>query len=135
MIFALVLFCTPLTHAANLKLLSQTTQSWDGAALHYPEGEAQVSIVRITIVPGETMPFHCHPVPSAGYVISGKLEVQLQNGKRKRFQAGDAITEVVHTIHRGVNLSKTEPVELIAVYAGTTNTPLTLKADECKDAS
>lgn len=122
-------FLTQPIQAAELKVLSQSSRSWDGTALHYPEGEAQLSVVRITIAPGEKMPFHCHPIPSAGYVISGDLEVELKQGKRKRFHAGDPITEVVHTVHRGFNLSKTDPVELVAVYVGAKDISLTLPAD------
>lgn len=127
----LALFCTlpflltasPLI-AAESRLISQSAQSWDGTKLHYPAGEAQLSIVQITIKPGESTEFHCHPVPSAGYVLSGKLEVELGNGKTKRFSTGEVITEVVTTLHRGMNLSAEAPVELIVFYAGATHTPL-----------
>lgn len=122
--------------AAESRTISQSAQSWDGTKLHYPAGEAQLSVVRLTIKPGESTEFHCHPVPSAGYVLSGTLEVELENGKTKRFSTGEVITEVVTTLHHGRNLSAEAPVELIVFYAGATNMPLAFHgkdiAEKCK---
>lgn len=107
-------------NTAEMKLLSKTSETWDGAPIKvYPKGTPELSVARIVIAAAEVMQFHCHPVPSAAYVISGELDVELGDGKTKTFHKGDIITEVINTAHRGRNLSDTNPVELIVFYAGS----------------
>ncbi len=117
-------------HAATVDVLSQATQSWDGTTLAYPDGQAELSVMRITINPADQLDFHCHPVPSAAYVVSGDLEVSLKDGSAKVFKAGDIITEVVGRLHRGINLSETHPIELIVFYASAVGQPITLHGKE-----
>lgn len=124
-------------NAAEVKPLSKSATSWDGAKLEYPKGQAELSIVKIEIGAGELLDFHCHPVPSAAYVLEGDLQVNLKDGNNKRFKTGDAITEVVGRAHSGKNLSEKNPVKLIVFYAGAENIPLTIHGKEvesgCKE--
>ncbi|MBL0038734.1 MAG: cupin domain-containing protein, partial [Nitrosomonadales bacterium] len=53
---------------------------------------------------GETG-WHSHPVSSFGLVLEGELEVQLKSGALKRLKAGEALAEVINTLHNGRNLS------------------------------
>jgi quercetin dioxygenase-like cupin family protein len=63
-------------------------------------------------------------MPSAAYIIAGELTVERKkNGKKKRFTAGQAVSETVDTLHRGV--AGDEPVVLIVFYAGSPGMPLT----------
>jgi quercetin dioxygenase-like cupin family protein len=52
-------------------LLLETQTSWNGGTLIYPAGKAQVTSVMLHIEPGDEPPFHCHPVPTMGYVLPG----------------------------------------------------------------
>lgn len=65
-------------------------------------------------------------------MLSGNLEVNLKNGKNKKLYTGDTITEVVNTLHRGTNLSNTEPVVLPAFYAGAIDIPLTIYREKAE---
>lgn len=114
-------------NAADIKTITKSGTSWDGDAIKYPEGTPEISILRITIKVGETMKFHCHPVPSSAYVASGSLEVELAGGKKQVFKEGDALVEVVNKLHRGHNLSKDKDVELIVFYAGSKEVPNTIE--------
>lgn len=132
--FAVLLLCliaapaTALEPSAALKVtpLLKTTTSWDGKAIVYPGGQAEVSALVIDIAPGGETGWHQHPVPSFGMVLEGTLEVQLKDGQVKRIEAGQALAEVVDTLHNGRNVDK-KPLRLLVIYAGSVGMPLTLK--------
>jgi len=63
-------------------------------------------------------------MPSAAYIVAGELTVERRkDGKKKRFTAGQAVSETVDTFHRGA--AGSEPVVLIVFYAGSPGMPLT----------
>ncbi|WP_196610617.1 cupin domain-containing protein [Nitratidesulfovibrio oxamicus] len=107
--------------------LVQSERSWDGATLPaYPQGQPQVTILRITIPAGARLPLHHHPVINAGVLTRGQLTVTTADGKELRLAAGDPIVEVVNTPHLGFNPGN-EPAEIIVFYAGQAGTPLAVK--------
>ena len=109
------------------KVLAKSTHSWDGTPLiSYPQGQPQVTILRIRIPAGTTLPLHTHPVINAGVLISGELTVKTKTGKTLQLKAGDPIVEVVNTWHYGKNQGS-EPADIIVFYAGTKDSPVTLK--------
>lgn len=113
-------------NAATVKQLSKFSHSWDSLKLHYPTGELEVTAVHIIIDGKEALAWHCHPIPTLAYVISGgTLKVETKEGKEHIFNKGDVINEVVGTMHRGVNMSDT-PVELVVFYTGEKDTPTTV---------
>ena len=119
--------------SATIKVtpLIQSTQSWNGASIAYPEGQAQITGLMIEIAPGADTGWHQHPAPSFGMITQGTLEVTLRDGRVKRLQAGDALIEVVNTDHIGRNVGEV-PVKLIVFYAGAVGQVLTVKTDEVK---
>ena len=103
------------------------TVSWDGTCLPaYGSGQPEITIKRITIPPGTSLPLHKHPVINAGVLLEGTLAVETEEGKNLVLQAGDPIIEVVDHWHRGTNVGK-DPAEIIVFYAGTVGTPNTVK--------
>ena len=100
--------------------------SWDGKRIEYPSGKAEVTGMVIEIVPGGETGWHLHPVPSFGMVLEGELEVQLKNGAVRRLKPGEALAEVVNTLHNGRNVG-TVPVKLVVFYVGSVGQPLTVK--------
>ena len=115
--------------AVKVTPLLKTTTSWDGKTLEYPSGEAQITGLSIEIAPGTELGWHEHPVPSFGVIMQGTLDVRLQNGQVRRLQAGDAIAEVVNTLHNSKNVGK-DSVKIIVFYAGTTDSALTIPHPE-----
>jgi len=107
-----------------METLLQTSTSWDGAAYkNYPAGQPEISIVKVTIPPHTKMQWHTHPMPNAGYLLSGELTVERQDGSAKHhYTAGQAIAETVGTVHRGV--TGDSPAVIIVFYAGTKGMPL-----------
>jgi quercetin dioxygenase-like cupin family protein len=117
-----------LDQSATVKVskLMQTSSSWNGAALAYPGGQAEVTALLIEIAPGGETGWHQHPVPSFGYILEGELDVSLKDGSVKHLVAGQALAEVVNTLHNGRNVGK-GPLKLVVFYAGATGSTLTLK--------
>jgi quercetin dioxygenase-like cupin family protein len=68
---------------------------------------------------------HKHPVINAAVVLRGELTVTTDKGKVLHVKAGYPMVEVVNGWHYGAN-NGTEPVELIAFYAGVKGTPITV---------
>ncbi|HEX8550944.1 MAG TPA: cupin domain-containing protein [Abditibacteriaceae bacterium] len=110
----------------TVRPLLQTSQSWDGKPIVYPKGEAEVTGLVIQIAPGGQTGWHLHSVPSFGVILEGRLDVKLKTGQIKHFKAGDAVMEVVNTLHNGRNVGKT-PVKLVVFYAGVKGSKLTVK--------
>ena len=111
--------------AAKVTQLFKTTSSWDGKPIVYPEGEAEVTALLVEIAPGESTGWHQHPVPSFAFLLEGTLEITLTDGRTKRMEPGDALSEVTGTMHIGRALSKT-PVRIVVFYAGSVGKALTV---------
>jgi quercetin dioxygenase-like cupin family protein len=108
------------------QLLARTSQSWDGSALpDYPRGRPEVSVLRIRIAPGAQLPMHKHPVINAGYLLRGELTVVTDDNRVLRLKAGEAIVELVDKWHSGRN-EGTEPAEIVVVYVGVQQQPITV---------
>ena len=104
----------------------KTQNSWDGKPIVYPQGSAEVSGFLVVIAPGAETGWHSHPVNSFGVLIEGDLEIQLKNGETKRLKAGEALAEVVSTLHNGRNVGLV-PVKLVVFYTGVVGQKLTAK--------
>ena len=117
--------------AADIKVvtLAKGSSSWDGAQLQlYPNGKPEITILRITIPTGKTLPMHKHPVINAGVLLSGELTVITKDNKQLLLKAGDPIIEVVDTWHYGKNTGKV-PAEILVFYAGSQGKPISVKKD------
>jgi quercetin dioxygenase-like cupin family protein len=106
--------------------LVKSSQSWKGSLLPgYPQGQPEVTILRIVIPAGTRLEIHSHPVINAGVLISGQLTVVAADGKTLHLKAGDPIVEMVNTLHYGIN-EGTVPAEIIVFYAGVAGRPITV---------
>ncbi|MCV6636669.1 cupin domain-containing protein [Candidatus Albibeggiatoa sp. nov. NOAA] len=104
--------------------LLKTQTSWDNGEVEYPEGQLQITSLKLAIKQGEDMPFHCHPVPTMGYVLKGELEVETKQGLKKTFKQGESVVEVMRTLHRGKAIDG--DVEVVVFYAGAVSMPNTI---------
>jgi quercetin dioxygenase-like cupin family protein len=103
--------------AVTVATVLKAESSWDGKPIEYPSGKAEVTGMVVEIAPGGETGWHLHAVPSFGMVLEGELEVQLKDGTTKRLKAGEAIAEVVNTLHNGRNVGSM-PVKLVVFYVG-----------------
>ena len=74
--------------------------------------------MRIKIPSGLTLPWHYHPVINAAVILKGNLELYLEDGRTETFGQGEALVEVVNTVHAGKAIGN-DDVELIVFYAGS----------------
>jgi quercetin dioxygenase-like cupin family protein len=112
--------------SAVVKQLAKSTQSWNGATLPaYPQGQPEITILRINIPAGARLEVHSHPVINSGVLLSGQLTVVTQDGKTLHLKAGDPIIEIVNTLHYGINEGDA-PADIIVFYAGTAGSPITV---------
>jgi len=128
---ALLLFMPGVTPAVDdnsavkVTPLLKTASSWDGNPIVYPEGQAEVTALLVEIAPGGATGWHQHPVPSFGFLLQGTLEVTLEDGRVKRMEAGEALSEVTHTMHIGRAVGEM-PTKIVVFYAGAVGKALTI---------
>lgn len=118
----LLLALLPSLVAAEYLLKSQT--SWDGGNIEYPSGQAEISSFILRLEEGGAPKFHCHPVPTFGYVLLGEVEIETKEGKKTILRQGESAIEVMRTVHRGRAIGS--PAEIVVFYAGSTTMPNTV---------
>tara|TARA_B100000767_G_C19739513_1_gene525491 strand:- start:604 stop:1017 length:414 start_codon:yes stop_codon:yes gene_type:complete len=126
-LFPSLVFAEQIETSIVSDVIVKSTRSWDGSQLpKYPEGQPEVTILKITIPAGAKIPLHQHPYINAGVLIKGELTVLTQTGDKLIMTAGDQIVEVVNKWHKGQN-SGDIPAEIIVFYAGIEGQPITVK--------
>ena len=121
----IAVFAIDQNSAVKVTSLLKTTTGWDDKQIVYPEGQAEMTALLVEIAPGESTGWHQHPVPSLGFLLEGTLEITLTDGRVKRMEAGEALSEVTDTMHIGRAVSKT-PVKIVVFYAGAIGKALTI---------
>ena len=118
-----LLLVSVFVHAAP-EVLLQSQTSWDGGKIAYPEGQAEITSFILRIEEGQTPRFHCHPVPTFGYVLKGTVEIETKDGNKTVLTQGESAIEVMRTVHRGRAVDG--PVEIVVFYAGAVGVPNTV---------
>jgi len=115
------------TNTIRTEVLLKTTASWNGDALPaYPEGQPEITILRISIPPHSQLPMHKHPVINAGILLKGELTVMTEGNETLYIKEGELIAELVNKWHYGKNEGD-EPAEIMVFYAGIKDGPITVK--------
>ncbi|MCW2318774.1 quercetin dioxygenase-like cupin family protein [Rhodoblastus acidophilus] len=114
--------------AVKADMLVKSSEAWNGRPYgRYPEGQAELTVLHLTIPAHTTLPWHKHPMPNAAYILSGHLTVEDRaTGEKRVVEAGEALAEQVGTEHRGV--TDDEPCSVIVTYAGTPGLPTSISA-------
>lgn len=111
------------------KVLTSTTVS-DGSRIRYIRADdPEVTVLVVDVPPGGSTGWHIHPVPVYAYMLEGMLAVELENGKTREFRKGDAIIEVVNTLHNGYNPGR-EKASLVVFYTGAVGVPNVVKKQD-----
>ena len=91
--------------------LIRTSQSWDGVELpDYFQGRPELVAVKYVLPAGMKLGWHHHPVMNYGVLVQGELTIVGQDGKEKTVHEGEAVVEMVNTIHRGENSGKKDAI-------------------------
>lgn len=106
--------------------LPELTRTIADEPLAYPNtSEPVVSSDIVTIPPGGVTEWMTHPVPAYLYVLEGELTVELVDGTRHHFRAGEPFLQCHTTWHRGRNEGNT-PMRFLAVFVGAKGVPTIL---------
>ena len=117
-------------NAVQTTELIRTSQSWDGADLpDYLMGRPEVVAIKYEIPAGQKLSWHHHPVMNHGILVQGELTIVSLDGKEKTVHEGEAVVEMVGTIHRGENRG-TQPVVLYMFYLSQPGLPLSVQHPE-----
>ena len=111
----------------------RTSQTWDGAALPaYPSEHPELRANRMIFPVGAKTGWHHHTVINYGIVEQGDLTIVCQDGNERTFRQGEAIVEVVGTIHRGENRGNM-PVILNMFYVSAPGIEVTIQHPELEE--
>ena len=122
----------PATPAASVQSaeLIRTSQSWDGVELpDYLQGRPELVAVKYEFPAGQKLGWHHHPVMNYGILVQGELTIIGQDGQEKVVHEGEAVVEMVNTIHHGENRG-TKPVILYMFYLSQKDPPLAVQHPE-----
>lgn len=107
--------------------LIRTSQSWDGMELpDYLQGRPELVAMKYEIPAGQKLAWHSHPVMNHGILVQGELTIISEDGKEKVVREGEAIVEMVNTIHHGENRGS-KPVILYMFYLSQKGLPLSVQ--------
>ena len=110
--------------------LIRTSQSWDGAQLpDYPQGRPELVVRKYVFPAGQKLGWHHHPVMNYGVLVQGELTIIDKDGTEKVVHAGEAVVEMVGTVHHGENRG-TQPAILYMFYLSQEGLPLSVPNPE-----
>ena len=109
------------------KPLLRTGTTSSGAKLDFPRNDSgEVVGLEVTIPAGKGTGWHKHGHSGFAYVVSGHLQVVLQDSTRKDFGPGEAFAEVVGLAHDGRAIGK-DDVKLVAFFLTDKGKPVSEK--------
>lgn len=84
-------------------------------------------LVEVTYPPGASSQAHRHPCPVLGYMLSGTMRMQIDDGTPQEFKAGDTFVELPTNVHRvSMNPSTGTPAKFLVTFLCDKETPLTV---------
>ncbi len=119
------------THTStNLKPVIETlvsaSESWNGDLYSYPQGQAQITLLKITAPVGFRTPVHTHPQPGVAYVAQGTLDCVVTADNTKVFSTGDSFATTFGDTPHYCESVGTEPAVVFVAYAGVEEEPVTI---------
>ena len=117
-------------HSVQTTELIRTSQSWDGVELpDYLQGRPEMVAMKYEIPAGQKLSWHHHPVMNHGILMQGELTIVSLDGTEKVVHEGEAVVEMVNTIHHGENRG-TKPIILYMFYLSQKGLPLSVQHPE-----
>tara|TARA_Y100001968_G_scaffold158566_1_gene144990 strand:+ start:1460 stop:1894 length:435 start_codon:yes stop_codon:yes gene_type:complete len=109
-----------------IETLLSATESWNGDSYSYPKGEAQMTLLRISVPVGYRTPVHTHLQPGVAYIVKGTLECVVTAGITNVFSSGESFaTTFGETPHYCESVGDESALVFVA-YAGIKGQPVTI---------
>jgi quercetin dioxygenase-like cupin family protein len=133
LIIIAILFCLSGKSQYNRGIIIEPILKTDttaiGRKIIYPDfRKDEITILKITVPPGESTGWHKHMIPVFAYILKGSLTVELEGNKTILLPENSSFSEVFDTYHNGIN-EGTENVVLIAFYMGEKGKSLSVRKD------
>ncbi len=110
--------------------LIRTSQSWDGVELpDYFQGRPELVAVKYVFPAGQKLGWHHHVAMNYGVLVQGELTIIGLDGKTKVVHEGEAVVEMVGTIHHGENRGQKDCI-LYMFYLSQKDLPLAVQHPE-----
>ena len=110
--------------------LIRTSQSWDGEELpDYFQGRPELVAVKYVFPAGQKLGWHHHVAMNYGVLVQGELTIIGLDGKTKVVHEGEAVVEMVGTVHHGENRG-TKDCILYMFYLSQKDLPLAVQHPE-----
>ena len=107
--------------------LIRTSQSWDGVELpDYFQGRPELVAVKYVFPAGQKLGWHHHVAMNYGVLVQGELTIIGLDGKTKVVHEGEAVVEMVGTVHHGENRGKKDCI-LYMFYLSQKDLPLAVQ--------
>jgi quercetin dioxygenase-like cupin family protein len=107
--------------------LIRTSQSWDGVELpDYFQGRPELVAVKYVFPAGQKLGWHHHVAMNYGVLVQGELTIIGLDGKTKVVHEGEAVVEMVGTVHHGENRG-TKDCILYMFYLSQKDLPLAVQ--------
>lgn len=119
-----------MTEQVETMELFRTSQSWDGAELpDYLRGRPELVAVKYVFPAGKKLGWHNHEVMNFGVLVQGELTIVAIDGTEKMVHEGEAVVEMVGTVHHGENRGS-KPAVLYMFYLSGKDKPLAVQHPE-----
>ena len=90
----------------------------------------EVDMQVYTFPPGASVAWHIHPdAHEFDYEIDGTLTLNYEGQESKALKRGEAVYVPPNVVHRGVNLSRTQPARVVVVRVKPKDQPLTTEVN------
>jgi len=90
------------------------------------EPDKEVNIQLYTFPPGASVPWHIHPdAHEFDYQLEGSLMLLQEGEPTEMVKRGEAIYVAPNVVHRGLNVSRTQPAKIFVVRVKPKDRPLT----------
>lgn len=90
----------------------------------------ETRLYRVEYAPGADGSGHYHPVPGAGYVLSGSFLSAFSGEKPVLYREGESFTAAAHETHTVCrNASSTEPMTVLLAYTVRHNQPVVVNPE------
>jgi quercetin dioxygenase-like cupin family protein len=108
----------------SVKPLLKSSSDAAGQPIVYPHsGTAEITGVQVEIPVGQKTGWHIHPSPCVAYVLEGEVMVEIENGTKVNYKAGDSFAEVVNLRHCGHNTGSI-PAKILMFVIGERGVPI-----------
>jgi quercetin dioxygenase-like cupin family protein len=86
----------------------------------------EVNMQVYTFPPGASVPWHIQPdAHEFDYELEGTLTLQIDGQSSKPLKEGEAVYVAPNVVHRGLNMSRTQPAKVVVVRVKPKDRPLT----------